>query len=49
MVLKFERASESSGGLVKAQIYELHLKNTDSVGLGVALEFAVLINSQVML
>lgn len=49
MVLKFECALESSGGLIKAQISGAHLQNSDSVDLGETLEFAFLSHSQVML
>ena len=49
VVLKFECASESPRGLIKAQISGPHLQDSDSVGLGGAPEFAFLASSQVML
>lgn len=46
VVLRFECAPGSPGGLVTAQSSGPPLKNSDSVGLGATLELAFLINSQ---
>lgn len=49
VVLKFECVLDSPRGLVEGRISKPHLQNSDSVGLGAALEFVFLLSSQARL